>query len=188
MDQTTTAGPQRVRIHLSARAAGPGARGAANGAGVKQSSAHPGWRDDLAKATCEIFEIMMGTALVEATEESSHFVSDFAAMVGIAGTLCGLVSIHTTSDCARDMAAKLLGSDEVGSAEEVQDAFGELCNMIAGGFKARIAGLADGCAISVPTVIMGRDFALFSLANGEHYEVAFTLEGKPFNVTLDLQG
>ena len=188
MDQTTTAEPQHVRIHLSARAAGPGARAAAKVNGAKPSPAHAGWRDELAKATCEVFEVMMGTSLGEPAAENTQFVSDFAAMVGIAGSLCGLVSIHTTSDCAREMAAKLLGSPEVVSAEEVQDAFGELCNMIAGGFKARIVGLADGCAISVPTVIMGRDFALFSLANGEHYEVTYTLEGKLFNVTLDVQG
>jgi chemotaxis protein CheX len=188
MDQTLMAAPERVRIHLSARATGPGARAAAKASGATRSTTHDGWRDELAKATSEVFEIMVGTSLGNATEESPPFVADFAAMVGIAGSLCGLVALHTTSDCAREMAAKMLGSDEVGAGEDVQDAFGELCNMIAGSFKARIAGLADGCALSVPTVIIGRDFALYSLANGEHYEVTFSFEGKPFSVTLDLHG
>jgi hypothetical protein len=60
--------------------------------------------------------------------------------------------------------------------------------MIAGSFKGRISGLADGCALSVPTVIFGRDFTLFSLARGEHYEVTFEFEGKLLSVSLDLQG
>jgi hypothetical protein len=38
----------------------------------------------------------------------------------------------------------------------------------------------------VPTVIVGKDFALYSLANGEHHEVTFSFEGKPLSVTLDV--
>ena len=33
-----------------------------------------------------------------------------------------------------------------------------------------------------------RDELLFSLANGEHYEVMFSFEGEPLSVTLDLHG
>lgn len=188
MDRTLIAGQERVRIHLSARAAGPGSRAAARASGATQSTTRDGWRNELAKATCEVFEIMVGTSLGNAAEESPPFVADFAAMVGIAGSLCGVVGLHTSSECARKMAAKMLGSDEVGPGENVQDAFGEVCNMIAGSFKAKIAGMADGCALSVPTVIMGRDFALYSLASGEHYEVIFSFEGNPLFVTLDLHG
>lgn len=186
MDQTLNDEEARVRIHLSARAAAPGARPAGRASDAAQSKTRDGYRDELAKAACEVFEIMVGTSLAAATEESPAFASDFAAIVGIAGTLCGLVGLHTSFECARRMAARMLGSDEVAAGGDVQDAIGEVCNMIAGSFKARIAGLADGCALSVPTVIIGRDFALFSLARGEHYEVTYTFEGKPLTVTLDL--
>lgn len=186
MDETRNSGPARVQIHLSARAAGLGSRPAGKESGAAQSAGHEGWREELANATREVFEIMVGTSLARPTEESPPFVADFAAMVGIAGSLCGLVGLHTSSECARKIAARMLGTDELSAGEDAQDAFGEVCNMIAGSFKARIAGLADGCALSVPTVIFGRDFTLFSLAKGEHYQVMFSFEGKPFSVTLDL--
>ena len=188
MDKTLNSGPARVQIHLSARAAGAGSRPAEKVSGASQSATHDGWREELANATREVFEIMVGTSLDSPAEESPPFVADFAAMVGIAGSLCGLVGLHTSSECAREIAAKMLGTEELGGGEDAQDAFGEVCNMIAGSFKARIAGLADGCALSVPTVIFGRDFTLFSLAKGEHYQVMFSFEGKPFSVTLDLHG
>jgi chemotaxis protein CheX len=140
----------------------------------------------LANATCEVFEIMVGTSLGSATEESPRTVADFTAMVGIAGSLCGVVCLRTSSESASRMAAKMLGTDEIIMGENVQDAFGEICNMIAGSFKAKIASLADGCALSVPTVISGRDYALHSLANGERFEVMFSFEGRPFCVALDL--
>jgi chemotaxis protein CheX len=140
----------------------------------------------LAKATCEVFEIMVGTALGSATEESPQVVADFTAMVGIAGSLCGVVGLRTSSESARRIAAKMLGCEEGDVGENVQDGFGEVCNMIAGSIKAKIAGLADGCALSVPTVISGKDYALYSLAKGERFEVIFSFEGNPLSVTLDL--
>jgi chemotaxis protein CheX len=188
MGQTMNAEMERVRIHLSARAAGPGGRAAGKASSAAQSTGGNDWREELAKATCEVFEVMVGTALEFPTAPDTNFVPDFAAMVGIAGSLCGLVSIHTTAECARRIAAKMLGSDDLSASEDAQDAFGEVCNMIAGSFKARIAGLADGCALSVPTVIFGRDFTLFSLARGEHYEVKYSFEGRLLSVTLDLHG
>ena len=186
MEQATTAEPERVRIHLSARAAGPGGQAVDNATDAKQTAAQNNWREELARASQEVFEIMVGTSLTVPTEPLPPLVPDFAAMVGIAGSLCGLVSVRTTAECARRIAAKMLGDDEISVGDAAQDAFGEVCNMIAGSFKGRISGLADACALSVPTVIFGRDFTLFSLARGEHHEVTFEFEGKPLCVSLDL--
>jgi chemotaxis protein CheX len=183
MDQTSNAAPARVQIHFSVKAASPAA-GTAHG--DTPSTGREGWREVLADATCEVFEIMLGTSLERA--ENAQVVADFTAMVGIAGKLCGVFAVRSSSLSARQIAAQMLGGDELGANENVQDAFGELCNMIAGSFKAKIAGLADGCALSVPTVISGRDYALHSLAKGERFEVVFSFEGHPLSVTLELHG
>ena len=188
MDQTLNAGQERVQIHLSVRAASPGYRAAGRASGEKRATARAAWRDVLTLATCEVFEIMLGTSLERAPEEDSHIVADYTAMVGLAGSLCGVLGLRASSESARRMAAKMLGTEEVGAVENVLDAFGEVCNMIAGSFKAKIAGMADGCALSVPMVISGKDYTLYALANGERFEVLFPFEGKPFTVTLDLHG
>jgi len=186
MDETLSKGRERVRIQLSVRAAGPGARAAKEASGGQRSTVHESWRGRVAEATREVFEIMVGASLEDAPAENHPIGSNFSAMVGIAGSLCGLVGLHTSAECARRIAAKMLGTEDASASDDAQDAFGEVCNMIAGSFKARIAGLADGCALSVPTVIFGKDFTLFSLAHGEHYEVMYAFEGKPLLVTLDL--
>ena len=116
MDQAITAEPERVRIHLSARASGPGAHAEGKASGAADSAAQNDWRGELAKATCEVFEIMVGTTLTLPAEPSPPFIPDFAAMVGIAGSLCGLVSLRTTADCARRITAKLLGDDDAAGA------------------------------------------------------------------------
>jgi chemotaxis protein CheX len=187
MNEKFNPGQARVHLRLSAIAAQPGSRAAGRPSAETRSASRNGWRDGLAKATCEVFEIMVGTSLGSVTEESPHVVADFTAMVGIAGILCGVLSLRSSSESARLMAAKMLGVDEIDVGENVQDAFGEVCNMIAGSFKSKIPSIEDGCALSVPTVISGKDYALYSLADGERFEVAFSFDDKPLLVTLDLQ-
>jgi chemotaxis protein CheX len=188
MDRLSNVAQERVLLQLSVKAASHDTRSAERASGVARSTAHEGWRDLLADATSEVFEIMVGTSLASVTEESFRVVADFTAMVGIAGGLCGVLGLRASSESATRMAAKMLGCDEVGLNENVQDAFGEICNMIAGNFKSKVAGMADRCALSVPTVISGKDYALYSLANGERFEVLFSFEGNPLSVTLDLHG
>ncbi len=50
--------------------------------------------------------------------------------------------------------------DEIRLDSTLLDAFGEISNMIAGGWKNRIPGLDSGCALSVPTIITGSDYTL----------------------------
>ena len=188
MDQSSKTGQERVQIHLSARATSRSSPAAGRPSGETRSKSREGWRDVLEKAACEVFEIMVGTSLGRVTEDSPPVNADFTAMVGIAGSLCGVLSLRTSSQSASRMAAKMLGIEEDEVGENVQDAFGETCNMIAGSFKSRIPGIADSCALSVPTVISVKDYALYSLADGERFEVIFSFEGKPFSVTLDLHG
>ena len=38
---------------------------------------------------------------------------------------------------------KMLGTEEVTSAECIRDALGEICNMVAGSFKAQLSDIAD---------------------------------------------
>ena len=185
MDQAITAEQHPVEIQLSVRAAGSHARDSEKPGDAAQSVGEQDWLALLSKATCEIFEVMLGTSLTVSPEPRPQVIPDFAAMVGIAGGLCGLVSIRTTADVARQIAAKMLG-DEAGAAEAAPDAFGEVCNMIAGSFKGRIEGLSDVCALSVPTVIFGKDFTMFSLARGRHFELNFLFEGGNLTVSFGL--
>ncbi len=63
------------------------------------------------------------------------------------------------------MAFKMLGAETDKNSQEVRDAFGEICNMVAGNFKNKISGLGEGCMLSVPTVVTGNDYSLHSLTD-----------------------
>lgn len=186
MDSISNSARERVEIHLSAKATVPGAAALSKPSAGTEMKDCENWRELLAKAACEVFEVMVGTSLVKARDHGLTVIADYTAMVGIAGGLCGVLSIRGSSESARRIAANMLGVDDVNSGSSVLDAFGEVCNMIAGSFKSRIGGSGDSCALSVPTVISGKDYSLYSLANEERIEVIFTFEGRPLSVTLDL--
>jgi chemotaxis protein CheX len=144
------------------------------------------WTPLLESAAREVFELMLGCPLTApATEERASL--DTTAMVGLAGKLCGVMSLRCDSASAALMACKMLGipPDKVGP--DISDALGEVCNMVAGNFKNKISGLSEGCMLSVPTVITGSDYSLYSQADLPALEVSFLFEGAPITISLQIR-
>jgi hypothetical protein len=54
----------------------------------------------------------------------------------------------------------MAGDEAAKDPNIVGDAMGELCNMVAGNFKAKVTSLADHRMLSVPTVISGDSYVM----------------------------
>jgi chemotaxis protein CheX len=111
---------------------------------------------------------------------------DITAMVGLAGQLCAVMSIRCRQQSADLMASKMLGLEPEKVGPELCDAFGEICNMVAGNFKNKIAGLSDGCLLSVPTVITGNDYSLHPVSDSAALEVRRLFENTPIVISLQV--
>ena len=85
------------------------------------------------------------------------------------------------------MASKMLGVELDKVGPEVPDALGEVCNMVAGNFKNKIAGLGDGCMLSPPTIITGSDYTLHSHTGSSTVEVRLLFENMPMVISLLIQ-
>jgi chemotaxis protein CheX len=107
-------------------------------------------------------------------------------MVGLAGQLCGVLSVSCDEKAAALMTSKMLGVELDKVGPEVSDALGEVCNMVAGNFKNKIAGLAEGCLLSPPTVITGSDYSLHSLAEFPGLELNLLFEHMPMVISLQI--
>jgi CheY-specific phosphatase CheX len=128
---------------------------------------------------------MLGSTLTPpaaATQEALEITS----MVGLAGQLCGLLSIRCSGKAAALMASKMLGMEFKQVDDEVFDAFGEVGNMVAGNFKNKVPGLGDGCMLSVPTVVTGTDYSLHSNAAVPALEIQLMFESMPIVVALQV--
>jgi CheY-specific phosphatase CheX len=58
--------------------------------------------------------------------------------------------------------------------------------MVAGNFKNKIAGLAEGCLLSPPTVITGSDYNLHSMANSPAVEIRMLFKSMPIAISLQI--
>jgi len=121
---------------------------------------HGQWVPILELAAQEVFELMLGSKLTVPSEPVAEKPLEITSMVGLAGQLCGVMTVRCSTKSAQHMASKMLGLDANSTGQEMWDAVGEICNMVAGNFKNKITGLGDTCMLSVPTVITGEDYNL----------------------------
>jgi chemotaxis protein CheX len=143
------------------------------------------WCPLLELAAREVFQLMLACELTLPTGEVK-LPPGVTSMVGLAGELCGVMTIRCDEKAATLMTSKMLGLpvDKVGA--EMPDALGEICNMVAGNFKNKISGLSDGCMLSPPTVITGRDYSTCSLADSPWIEACLLFEGMPIMISLQI--
>jgi chemotaxis protein CheX len=146
---------------------------------------HENWLPLLEMATREVFELMLGCQLrpLESTEDATP---EITSMVGLAGTLSGVLSVRCDAKAAALMTSKMLGVAVNQVGPEMADALGEVCNMVAGNFKNKIPGLAEGCMLSPPTIITGLDYNLHSISDSPALEVRLLFEGMPIAIILHI--
>ncbi len=143
------------------------------------------WPGKLAETVVEVFSIMVAVNVVTTPTPSSP-PREMTAVVGIAGAIRANLVVQCNRNSAVRLAAQMLGiePDAPGSLKAACDALGEVCNIVAGYFKAKI-GLGDACVLSVPTVITGQHYRIPSAAY-ERTELYWIFEGELVGVTLEL--
>ena len=91
----------------------------------------------------EIFTTMVGIEdllrLPLLTDPRTHFSDCITAMVGFAGFFNGLVSLHVPRPLALRFTSSMIGMEVTEMGADVNDALGEIANMIAGSFKHHLS-------------------------------------------------
>jgi len=146
----------------------------------------PNWKTILECAALEVFEIMAGVRL-EISSSSEEQNGGETAMVGLAGALCGMVTLRCSRQSSVRLASRMLGEDGASNPSTARDALGELCNMIAGNFKGKISQLADRCMLSVPTVISGEDYSMSATDPSQGVTITLLFDGEPICLSLIIQ-
>jgi chemotaxis protein CheX len=146
----------------------------------------PTWKSILECSVSEVFGMMAGAQPEVLPPEREEPRGEQTAMVGLAGAACGMITIRCSGETARHLTTLMLGGDAASDPSSVSDALGELCNMVAGNFKAKISSLAEHCMLSVPTVITGEDYVLQSVESREVFNVCVSHSGQLVFISLIL--
>lgn len=112
----------------------------------------------------EVFQTMVSLEVTTATEkEMPSDVERIVGAIGLGGeSVGGAIYLQLTAPLADEITSLLLGlgKDETPTAADVNDAIGELCNMISGGLKSNLANHGFPCAISPPAIVRGTSFSV----------------------------
>jgi chemotaxis protein CheX len=139
---------------------------------------------DLFKITENIWSSLFGLTieLLPEVPPESTTESCVTACVLISGGWEGAVIVQCASPLARRSAALMFDSTpETIASDEVNDAMGELVNMVGGNFKTLIPGT---CSLSLPAVVEGRDYSVKVPGSQPIKRVAFHSDGGVLTVSV----
>jgi chemotaxis protein CheX len=130
-----------------------------------------------------IFHLMLGRSCGEADDAVAGRM-DIAAKVLFSGAVEGCCLVEFSVAAARELTEAFLGPDGVWDDTMVEDAVGELCNMIAGGWKSKLGEQAAACQLSAPKVWRGVGLEELSGCGKARVARAYGFGGTVFRVEL----
>jgi chemotaxis protein CheX len=145
------------------------------------------------QAVHEVFQSMVS---IEVTPEAPGLIADtegeIVSSVGFVGEVTnGVIYLSAGVSFVRMATSKMLGiaEHEVDSNEMVNDAFGELTNMVAGYVKTRLSNNGRPCALTIPSIVRGQRLTvegsaevtrkIIGFRNGTHHFMAELLLKAP---------
>lgn len=132
-------------------------------------------------AVSELFSTMLGMEmrLIPLPTEVNNGEAHVAGAVGFIGRLTGVVYVYTAVPFARRITATFLGLDqsEVEGDEMINDAMGEMANMLVGNMKSRLSDRGMPCVLTIPSVVRGSHFSVEAVTSVEGQVFAFEAEG-----------
>lgn len=141
-------------------------------------------------ATDEVFQMMLGVTLEVAPEDPAREAQPgVVSLIGLTGTWAGSGTISCSPAAANLVARRMLmlESEAADSVDEdTLDAVAELTNMVIGNVKHLLADEFGDMAISIPTVVYGRNFRFKKLSGVTQGCVYFRFEDSYFEIKVAL--
>ena len=157
---------------------------------IDESCTESQWIGQIDGVVAAVFHLMLGRSCGE-TDESVAAGMKISAKVLFSGALEGCCVVELPATAARRLTDAFLGAEGgVGGAWDdamVDDAVGELCNMIAGGWKSQLGSRDAACQLSSPAVERGMGLVELSGCGGTRVERMYGFDGSVFRVELAIR-
>jgi chemotaxis protein CheX len=141
------------------------------------------------KAVPEVFQVMLSMDLntVDPAVTPLDPAGEIVGSVGFTGEATGIVCLYASLNFAKTIASRMLGIEiaQVEGDEMVNDAFGELSNMVVGHVKSRLCDAGLPCTLTIPSIVRGENVRvegssqvgrrIIGFRNCEHYLLAEVL-------------
>jgi chemotaxis protein CheX len=144
-------------------------------------------RENITRAVADVFKTMVGRSVVPLTAETAQVpapgtsAAQIVGTVGFIGDVNGLVYLYLDEGFANQCTSQILGMSafelQTRGEEVVNDAIGELTNMLVGSFKNALCDAGYPCKLTIPSIMRGRNFCIQSTRMAERRTYRFTCGG-----------
>ncbi|MDK3161839.1 chemotaxis protein CheX [Kamptonema cortianum] len=144
----------------------------------------------ISETIASVFASMM--QLETAVKSKSDFNPpdpEITANVSFTGEINGVVCLTFQEDYAKILTSRMIGLeiDEIAGHEEINDAVGEIANMVAGNFKSKLSSASTPAILSIPSICRGKNIKIESIHDAIKFEFAFAQGDHVFLVDIFLQ-
>ena len=146
-------------------------------------------RKTIAEITKGVFSTMVMLDVVDEPPLDApvlNFHETVTSMVGLAGSHSGILAIHCPKKLALLVTSNMLGMEVTDVDEDVNDAMGEIANMVGGDVKHIFSPKGADINLSIPTVIYGSDYALESVSSAESLVMPFVCGEERFLLSFKI--
>jgi chemotaxis protein CheX len=154
-------------------------------------------RDNIIRAVADVFSTMVNRPVElqcsPATGDAGAWADHgpvqgnptphIVGTVGFLGDIDGLIYLYLDVDFARILTSTLLGPEMLGD-DAMNDAIGELTNMIVGVFKNGLCDAGYQCKLTLPSILRGRNFCVEPIGSARRYVYGF--QSKEHRVIADI--
>ena len=141
------------------------------------------------KATTGILSTMAGITAAPGApyvKKDSQSTGDISAIIGVTGPKNGTIAVSFPYECASALVVGMLGEDVGDMEQDMQDAVGELANMISGQARASLAEHGLVLQGATPSIIVGKDHQVRHMTKAIVMAIPFISDGGKFTVEFCL--
>ncbi len=147
-------------------------------------------QEQIVDATVEIFTsmVMMDVSVSPSQKTDYGTLEDtITGVIGLAGTHKGVLAVHIPHPVAYAITSNFLGIDIDEINEDVEDAIGEIANMLGGNIKSILSEKGRDIDLSLPSTVSGKEYGFQTIKGAEKIIITFDSDSGQFIVELQLE-
>ncbi len=138
-------------------------------------------------ATLSVLETMCmlpstpGTPYVK---KDNRAIGDVSGILGLAGERTGSFAVSFSESCILKAVSNMLGEEITTLDKDVEDAVGEITNMISGAARRELSENGFHFDMALPTVVIGKNHSISHIGSGPTMVIPFSTDVGPYVVEV----
>lgn len=112
---------------------------------------------------------------------------DVSAVIGLSGEAKGTISVSFTKACIFSIVSKMFGEQVNELNSEIQDAAGEIANMISGHARQKLEEMGQSMTAAIPSVVIGESHTISHMTKYPIVAIPFKTDSGEFTIEVCIE-